>query len=66
MLLYLHRDDIEYLNSVSDKIALQIMQDVRDTYNLPKTRYISISAYCKYFMVEREDVLESLKLKRAG
>ena len=62
MRLYLHRDDIELLNEVSDKIALQIMQEIRDTYNLPKTRYISVTAYCKYFMVEREDVLEFLKL----
>ena len=66
MRLYLHRPDIETLNSVSDKQALQIMQDIREQYGLPKTRYISVKAYCEYFRVERDDVHEALSLKNAS
>ncbi len=67
MRLYLDRQDIEDLNQVSDKTALKIMSDIRNQYNLPKTHYISIKAYSKYFMVDREEVwqkLEDMKQKR--
>ena len=66
MRLYLHRPDIETLNAVSDKQALRIMQNIREEFGLPKTRYISVKAYCEYFMVERDDVLQTLNLRHAS
>ncbi|WP_372757812.1 hypothetical protein [Mariniflexile sp.] len=66
MRLYLYREHIEQLNLVSDKIALKIMKDIKEEYNLPNVRYISIKAYCEYFMVEREDVYASLNKRKAS
>lgn len=66
MQLYLYREHIERLNEVSDKMALKIMKDIREAYNLPHTRYISIKAYCNYFMLDREDVLGCLNSKKTG
>ena len=66
MRLYLYRPDIETLNDVSDKQALRIMQDIREEFGLPKTRYISIRAYCQYFLLEPEDVHEALNYKQTG
>jgi hypothetical protein len=66
MRLYLHRQDIQKLNEVSDKEALNIMRDIREAYNLPKKRYISINAYCKYFHHNVDLVLEALSVRRAG
>tara|TARA_R100001377_G_C3177719_1_gene105419 strand:- start:735 stop:953 length:219 start_codon:yes stop_codon:yes gene_type:complete len=60
MRLYLHRQDIQELNEVSGKEALNIMRDIRETYNLPKKRYVSISAYCKYFHQNTDLVLEAI------
>ena len=56
MRLYLYRQDIQDLNSVSDKTALKIMNDIRETLKLPKTRYVSTKAYCEYFKVDKEDL----------
>ena len=56
MKLYLHRQDIEKLNEVSEKEALNIMRDIREYFKLPKKRYVSIKAYCKYFLVDIEQV----------
>ncbi len=61
MRLYLHRQDIQDLNEVSDKTALKTMQDIREEYNLPKTHYISVKAYCEFFRVDKEDVYKKLE-----
>ena len=37
------------------------MQDIREEYNLPKTNYISVKAYCQYFRVDKEDVYKKLE-----
>ncbi|APY10011.1 hypothetical protein BWZ22_01565 [Seonamhaeicola sp. S2-3] len=66
MRLYLYREHIERLNEVSDKGALKIMKDIREEYNLPHTRYISIKAYCDYFMLDREDVWACLEHTKAS
>ncbi|MFY0714754.1 hypothetical protein J1D01_13845 [Seonamhaeicola sp. NFXS20] len=66
MRLYLYREHIERLNEVSSKVALKIMNDIREAYNLPHTRYISIKAYCKYFMQDREDVWAALEHTKAS
>jgi len=43
------------------------MREIRATYNLPKKRYISVRAYCQYFMVTKEDVYKLLSTaKRAN
>jgi hypothetical protein len=65
MRLYLYRQDIEKLNEVSDKEALNIMQDIRRAYKLPKKRYVSINAYCEYFYHNVDLVLEALSVRRA-
>lgn len=65
MRLYLHRQDIMKLNEVCDKEALNIMRDIRKAYKLPKKRYVSISAYCKYFHHNVDLVLEALSVRRA-
>lgn len=64
MQLYLYREHIERLNEVSSKVALKIMNDIREEYNLPHTRYISIKAYCKYFMQDEEVVWAALNNKK--
>ena len=64
--LYLHRNEIEKLNGVSDKAAQKIMREIKQEYNLPNTRYISITAYCEYFKVFREDVYKALANKDVG
>ncbi|MFL1012235.1 hypothetical protein [Flavisericum labens] len=66
MRLYLHREHIERLNEVSDKVALKIMKDIREEFGLPHTRYISVKSYCKYFMLDREDVWQTLNSKKAS
>ena len=66
MRLYLYREHIEQLNEVSDKVALKIMKDIREEFGLPHTRYISIKSYCKYFMLDSEDVLAILNRKKAS
>ena len=66
MRLYLYRQDIQDLNQVSEKEALSIMRDIREEYKLAKKRYISVHAYCKYFMVPREEVYDALQLKKTG
>jgi len=66
MRLYLYREHIEQLNLVSDKNALKIMKDIKAHYHLPNTRYISIKAYCDYFMVERDDVYATLNKRNAS
>ncbi|WP_166963665.1 hypothetical protein [Yeosuana marina] len=66
MRLYLYREHIEQLNEVSDKVALKIMKEIREEYNLPVTRYISIKAYCDYFRQDREDVWKFLNSKKAS
>jgi hypothetical protein len=57
MRLYLYRQDIQKLNGVSDKTALKIMNDIREELKLPKTRYVSVKAYCEYFKVDKEDLI---------
>ena len=66
MRIYLYREHIEQLNEVSDKQALKIMKDIREAYSLPSARYISVKAYCNYFMTDQEDVLEFLDSKKAS
>ena len=66
MQLYLYREHIERLNEVSDKEALNIMKEIREEYNLPRKRYISVKAYCDYFRLDREDVWDYLNSKKAG
>ncbi|WP_372757287.1 hypothetical protein [Mariniflexile sp.] len=66
MLLYLYREHIERLNAVSDKVALKIMKDIREEFNLPHTRYISVKAYCDYFNLDREDVWKFINSKKTG
>lgn len=63
MRLYLHRQDIQSLNDVSEKEALKIMKDIREEYKLPEKRYISMDAYCRYFKVNKEDVHQVLHIK---
>jgi hypothetical protein len=60
MRLYLYRQDIQELNGVSEKTALKILSDIRQEYNLPKTHSVSVKAYCQYFRVDKEDVLQCL------
>lgn len=66
MRLFLYRQDIQNLNSVSEKEALIIMRDIREDYKLPKKRYISINAYCKYFKVEIKFVLKALQFEKTA
>lgn len=66
MKLYLYRQDIETLNEVCEKEALRIMREIRDTYRLPHKRYISVKAYCKYFLVDRDEVFEAMGWKQAS
>lgn len=66
MKLYLHRQDIEDLNEVSKKEALTIMREIREEYQLPKKRYISVRVYCDYFRVTPEDVYQVLGYKQTG
>ncbi|WP_426431349.1 hypothetical protein ACPX19_02770 [Winogradskyella sp. HB-48] len=66
MRLYLYRQDIQDLNQVSEKEALNIMRDIREEYKLAKKRYVSVYAYCKFFMVTREEVYDALQLKKTG
>lgn len=60
MRLYVDRQDIQELNNVSEKEALNIMRMIREDYNLPRKRYVSIKAYCKFFMTDQEAVLKAL------
>lgn len=60
MRLYVDRQDIQELNNVSEKEALNIMRRIREDYNLPRKRYVSIKAYCKFFMTDQESVLKAL------
>ena len=64
MRLYLWRQDIQELNGVSAKTALEIMTDIRNTYHLPKKHYVSVKAYCKYFSVDKDDVYEVFDRRR--
>ncbi|WP_370390807.1 hypothetical protein [uncultured Winogradskyella sp.] len=66
MRLFLDRQDIQNLNKVSEKEALHIMREIRETYKLPKKRYISVRAYCDYFRVSCEDVYHVLGYKQTG
>jgi hypothetical protein len=66
MRLFLDRQDIQDLNKVSEKEELHIMREIRETYNLPKKRYISVRAYCDYFRVTPEDVCQVLGHKQTG
>ena len=42
------------------------MREIRDTYRLPHKRYISVKAYCKYFLVDRDEVFEAMGWKQAS
>ena len=64
MRLYLWRQDIQELNGVSAKTALNIITDIRNTYRLPKKHYVSVKAYCKYFSVDKEDIYEVFDRRR--
>ncbi len=66
MRLYIDRQDIQTLNKVSEKEALNIMRMIREEYNLPKKRYISIKAYCKFFMLNEESVLKALGVHQSA
>jgi hypothetical protein len=61
MRLYLYRQDIQDLTEESEKTALQIMREIRETHKLPKKRYISVKAYCQYFRVDKDDVYQKLE-----
>ena len=63
MPIFIYRQDIEILHQCSDKHALQVMKDIREAYQLPKKRYISIDCYCRYFGHKLDTVQDALRLK---
>jgi hypothetical protein len=64
MYVSLFREDIEHLEGVGSKKALQIMRDIRAHYELPKKRSIPLKAYCDYSLQDKEDVLRALALAK--
>ena len=49
---------------MTEKTALQYMRDIRKEYNLKAARKVSLKAYCKYFMYDKEDVLQALETRK--
>ena len=61
MRLFLYRKDIEIIHGVCEKTARDILKDIKEHYNLPKSKGgVSISLYCKYYRIDLELVLKSI------
>ncbi|MDO1501095.1 hypothetical protein Q2T40_13225 [Winogradskyella maritima] len=63
-ILFLHTNDIVVTHEVSIGTARQIIKEVNTHYKSPKRSYISVKAYCDYFLLDKDDVLHCLETYR--
>ncbi|RKE97989.1 hypothetical protein [Ichthyenterobacterium magnum] len=61
--LFLYTADIMFLMNVCDKTALQTIKDINSHFELQPNYFVSITAFCKYFMMEPNNVQVVLSAK---
>jgi|GEM_PF-3087334 len=61
--LFLYTADVMLLMNVCDKTARQTIKDINQHFKLPSQRFVSITAFCEYFMMDSDIVRTVLKEK---
>ena len=54
--LFLYTADVMLLMNVCDKTARQTIKDINTHFKLPSNHFVSITAFCKYFMMDAAHV----------
>lgn len=58
---FLYAKDIELVNGVCSKTARQYIKDINRHYNLPQHKFVSLKAYCEYFMADESHIINCLR-----
>jgi hypothetical protein len=58
---FLYTKDIALINGVCSKTARQYIHDINALYQLPNHKFVSLKAYCDYFMADERHVLTKLE-----
>lgn len=61
--LFLYTADVMLLMNVCDKTARQTIKEINNHFELQPNHFVSITAFCKYFLMDPEHVQAVLKDK---
>jgi hypothetical protein len=58
---FLYAKDIELINGVCSKTARQYIKDINAHIGLPQHKFVSLKAFCTYFMADEKHIIAGLK-----